>query len=107
MAPPLVLRPLRPAVRRFLPILLATERRPVENAPDGADGLDPPPLGEVGAVNAALIVTDEDVEAEHLTVLMLVGLRLGRREAEVDPEVTLAVRVPGNLVPAHPALERL
>src|SRR4051812_45973225 len=61
--PPAVRRALRPARRRVLPFLLAAQRRAVEEAPDGADRLDPAAPGPVG-LEGPVAVAQEDVEGE-------------------------------------------
>src|SRR5262249_39433593 len=81
--PPLVWLRLWMALGRVLPGLLAAERRPVEEAPDRSDGLEPPPAGEIGPVDL-VAVAKKGVQAEHLAVLILAPLGLRRREAEVD-----------------------
>src|SRR5262245_54184962 len=98
--PPVVPRSLRVALGRVLPVLLATERRQVEQRPDRAYRLDAAAAREVGAVDLAS-VADEHGEAEQLAVLVLIGIRLSRAAAEIDVEVACERRDPGNL-PAHP-----
>ena len=64
-APPFVGRRLRPARRRVLPLLLAAERRQVEEGPDAAERLDAAALGRVGEEDA-VAVAQVDVEREVL-----------------------------------------
>src|SRR5512145_2387254 len=76
--PPLVRRALRPALRRVLPVLLAAERRQVEERPGTPERLDPASGREIRPKDRAA-VAQEDAEAERLS---LVG-----GEPEVDVEV--------------------
>src|SRR5262249_31423167 len=92
--PPPVRRGLRPALRGVLPVLLAPERRQVEERPGTPEGLDPASGREIGAEDPA-VVAQEDAEAERLSV---VG-----GEAEVDVEFAAMRRVPGQR-PAHALL---
>src|SRR5882672_5153574 len=68
-APPLIGRGFRPALGRILPILLAAERRQVEEGPGAAERLDAAPGGEVGAEDSALVIAQQDAEAEGLAVV--------------------------------------
>src|SRR5262245_40522629 len=97
--PPLIGGRLRPALRRVLPDLLAAEQRTVEMTPYRPDRLQTAPAGEVGPVDVVAIA-EERVQAEHLSVLVLTGLRLGRGEPEVNAIRPAAPGVPGDL-PAH------
>src|SRR5437763_384492 len=90
---------------RVLPVLLAAERRQVEERPDAAERLDAAVRREVGAKDV-VAVSQEDAEPERLAVLVDVRLRRLRTDAEVDVEVALERREPRDR-PPHPLPVRL
>src|SRR5262249_39452725 len=93
VAPPPVRSCLRVALRRVLPLLLATERGYIEVAPGGAQRLVAARVDEIGAEHLSA-VADERIMSVPL----------------VDPEVFVPIigdRVPGNVLPSHPLLQAL
>src|SRR5205085_12107010 len=66
VVPPLVRRRLGVALRRVLPLLLASERGDVEVGPGGAHRLVATAIDEVGAIDAVVVVAVEDVVAMPL-----------------------------------------
>src|SRR6266496_6176565 len=93
VVPPLVWRGLGIALRRVLPVLLATERGDVEIAPSAPHRLIATAVDEIGAKHA-IAVADEGVGAVPVV------------HTEVGVEV-VRQRVPRDKLPTHPRLQAL